>query len=205
MNELVFDATDETATERFGSSLAAILPPGTTVALCGTLGAGKTRLVQAIAVAYGVPREQVVSPTFVLCQQYHGAREINHLDAYRIRDEDEARRRHSPRLARVWPRVCRAGDAAAPSAGTHRRRSRPDADDGAFAGAERAERSASAQGQDRGRHDLRRRRRLRDHGSSGVLRLLRKRTIRHERGLARLAKWHPLQAGALRAVRQGEV
>ena len=91
MNELVFDAADETATERFGSALAAVLPPGTTVALCGTLGAGKTRLVQAIAAACGVPREQVVSPTFVLCQQYCGTREINHLDAYRIRDEDEFR------------------------------------------------------------------------------------------------------------------
>ena len=90
MNELVFDAADEIATDRFGAALAAVLPPGT-VALCGTLGAGKTRLVQAIAVAYGVPREQVVSPTFVLCQQYHGTREINHLDAYRIRDEDEFR------------------------------------------------------------------------------------------------------------------
>jgi tRNA threonylcarbamoyladenosine biosynthesis protein TsaE len=91
MNELVFDAADETATDRFGAALAAVLPPGTTVALCGTLGAGKTRLVQAIAAACGVPREQVVSPTFVLCQQYHGTREINHLDAYRIRDEDEFR------------------------------------------------------------------------------------------------------------------
>src|SRR5688500_4759683 len=91
MNELVFDATDETATDRLGAALAAVLPPGTTVALCGTLGAGKTRLVQAIAAACGVPREQVVSPTFVLCQQYCGTREINHLDAYRIRDEVEFR------------------------------------------------------------------------------------------------------------------
>ena len=91
MSEFVFDAPDEAATERFGAALSATLPAGTTIALCGTLGAGKTRLVQAIAAACGVPREEVVSPTFVLCQQYCGTRTINHLDAYRIRDEDEFR------------------------------------------------------------------------------------------------------------------
>jgi tRNA threonylcarbamoyladenosine biosynthesis protein TsaE len=91
MNELVFDAADESATERFGAALAAALPGGTTVALCGTLGAGKTRLVQAMAAACGVPRADVVSPTFVLCQQYRAGRTINHLDAYRLRDEDEFR------------------------------------------------------------------------------------------------------------------
>src|SRR5205085_11448193 len=86
-----FEAADEAATERFGAALAEALPHGAVVALLGTLGAGKTRLVQAIAAAYGVPREEVVSPTFVLCQQYHGSRTINHLDAYRLRDADEFR------------------------------------------------------------------------------------------------------------------
>ena len=66
-----------------------MLPDGTTVALCGTLGAGKTRLVQAIAEAAGVDRRDVLSPTFVLIQEYHGRRSIYHIDAYRLRDEDE--------------------------------------------------------------------------------------------------------------------
>lgn len=91
MNELVFDAADERDTDRFGAALAAALPSGTTVALCGTLGAGKTRLVQAVAAACGVPRNEVVSPTFVLCQQYCGTRTIYHLDAYRLHDVDEFR------------------------------------------------------------------------------------------------------------------
>ena len=91
MNKFVFEAADEAATERFGAALAVVLPPGAVVALLGTLGAGKTRLVQAIAAACGVRREDVVSPTFVLCQQYHGNRTINHLDAYRLRDVDELR------------------------------------------------------------------------------------------------------------------
>lgn len=91
MTEYTFNADNQAATDRFGGALAAALPPGTTVALIGTLGAGKTRLVQAIAAATGVSRADVVSPTFVLCQQYAGCNTINHLDAYRIRDEDELR------------------------------------------------------------------------------------------------------------------
>jgi tRNA threonylcarbamoyladenosine biosynthesis protein TsaE len=91
MTALVFDAADERDTERLGAALARALPPGSVVALCGTLGAGKTRLVQALAAAAGVAREEVVSPTFVLCQQYRGTLTIHHLDAYRLRDEDEFR------------------------------------------------------------------------------------------------------------------
>jgi len=91
MSEFVFEAADELATDRLGASLAQVLPAGTTIALIGTLGAGKTRLVQAIAAASQISRADVVSPTFVLCQHYHGSREINHLDAYRLRDEDEFR------------------------------------------------------------------------------------------------------------------
>lgn len=89
MNEFVFDANDLADTDRLGVALAAAMPLGTVLALVGTLGAGKTRLVQAIAAAYGVAREDVVSPTFVLCQTYDGERLIHHLDAYRIRDADE--------------------------------------------------------------------------------------------------------------------
>ena len=76
-------------TDRFGAALAKLLADGTTVCLSGTLGAGKTRLVQAIAAACGIDRGDVVSPTFVLCQHYSAVRRFNHLDAYRIRDDDE--------------------------------------------------------------------------------------------------------------------
>jgi len=89
MDEYVFLAHDESDTRRLGAALAQALPAGTTVALIGTLGAGKTQLVQALAAAYGVPPETVVSPTFVLCQEYHGRRTLYHLDAYRLKDDDE--------------------------------------------------------------------------------------------------------------------
>jgi len=91
MTQFVFEAASEADTDRLGAALAAVLPPGTTIALNGTLGAGKTRLVQAIAAACGIQREEVVSPTFVLCQRYQGDRTIYHLDAYRLRDDDEFR------------------------------------------------------------------------------------------------------------------
>ena len=69
---IVFDSPSEDATRALGRLLAEVLPDGTTIALCGTLGAGKTRLVQAAAEAVGVEPGKVVSPTFVLVQHYRG-------------------------------------------------------------------------------------------------------------------------------------
>ena len=89
MKQLTIDAADEAATVALGHALAQVLPDGATVALDGPLGAGKTRLVQAIASAVGVEPGAAVSPTFVLVQEYHGTRTIFHVDAYRLRDEDE--------------------------------------------------------------------------------------------------------------------
>ncbi len=91
MEHFTYQADDEAATAALGAALAAALPAGSTVALCGTLGAGKTRLVQAIAAAAGVDRRSVVSPTFVLIQEYAGRVPVYHIDAYRLRDEDEFR------------------------------------------------------------------------------------------------------------------
>jgi tRNA threonylcarbamoyladenosine biosynthesis protein TsaE len=89
MQHLIYTAADESATTALGTALAEVLPPGSTVALNGTLGAGKTRLVQAIAESLGVDRRTVVSPTFVLIQEYAGHRMIYHIDAYRLKDVDE--------------------------------------------------------------------------------------------------------------------
>lgn len=84
------DAADESETEGLGRKLAESLKPGLVVNLIGNLGAGKTRLVQAVAAALGVDRLEVTSPTFVLHHQYRGGKlELNHFDAYRLRDSDE--------------------------------------------------------------------------------------------------------------------
>ena len=85
-----FTANNEHDTERLGAALADVLPPGTVVGLIGTLGAGKTRLVQAVAAALGVPPGNVTSPTFVLVNEYRGGRmPVYHFDTYRLKDDDE--------------------------------------------------------------------------------------------------------------------
>ncbi len=89
MKSLIYQSSDESQTDALGAALAEVLPNGAVVALCGTLGAGKTRLVQAIAQACGVDRRSVTSPTFVLAQQYVGRRTLYHLDAYRLQTAEE--------------------------------------------------------------------------------------------------------------------
>lgn len=89
MKKFLYQLIDESATEQLGLLLSEVLPDRAMVALSGTMGAGKTRLVQAIARASGVAADDVVSPTFVLINEYQGRRPIFHFDAYRLRDDDE--------------------------------------------------------------------------------------------------------------------
>ncbi len=86
--QVIYLADNEAATEFLGAALANALPKRALVALVGPLGAGKTRLVKAVAAATGV-RDAITSPTFVLVHEYVGKRPIYHFDAYRLRDEDE--------------------------------------------------------------------------------------------------------------------
>lgn len=77
-------------TDRLGELLFRLLPGDSCVGLVGTLGAGKTRLAQAIISAAGIARDEITSPTFSLIKSYQiGQRVIHHLDAYRIADDDE--------------------------------------------------------------------------------------------------------------------
>lgn len=87
--EYRFVSTSEAETASFGQRLARALSPGTVIALQGQLGAGKTRLVQAIAAELGCSRSFVVSPTFTLIHEYDGRLPVYHIDAYRLKDSDE--------------------------------------------------------------------------------------------------------------------
>ena len=92
--ELTIVLANEDATRALGASLAALLPSGSVIALNGTLGAGKTRFVQGLALAAGIPTDLVLSPTYTLIHEYPlppgcGVEKLFHLDAYRVRDEDE--------------------------------------------------------------------------------------------------------------------
>lgn len=96
---------DVEAMRGYIKNLCAQWPERLTIGLVGTLGAGKTTTVQAIAETLGIDHSDVTSPTFTLLQSYAvdsanvktaNAGEafspppvMNHLDAYRLSDEDE--------------------------------------------------------------------------------------------------------------------
>ena len=93
MSAVTFEVSDLSATDYLGRLLAEHLPDGSVVALIGTLGAGKTKLVQAIATHTGNAEETISSPTFVLLHEYiDGDRPIYHFDAYRLDSAEEFRR-----------------------------------------------------------------------------------------------------------------
>lgn len=84
MVKYVFTVLSFDEMDQLGALLAKTLPDGAVVGLIGTLGAGKTRLTQAIAAACGVDPTEVTSPTFVLIQEYYGDRNLYHFDLYRL-------------------------------------------------------------------------------------------------------------------------
>ena len=88
-SRLHLSADSEEDTREFGRRLAQTLQPGAIVALVGDLGAGKTRLVQALAAALDVSPGEVNSPTFTLVQEYAGRIPLRHCDTYRLRNPEE--------------------------------------------------------------------------------------------------------------------
>ena len=72
-------------TDRLGQTLGRMLRGGETIALYGTLGAGKTALVRGIAQGLGASPAAVTSPTFVVIHEYRGRLSLAHMDWYRIR------------------------------------------------------------------------------------------------------------------------
>jgi len=82
---------DEAGLAAWGREFAASVRAPVVVGLSGELGAGKTTLVRAIAGALGVT-QPVTSPTFAFVHRYDGrAVTVFHVDAYRIRRDDETR------------------------------------------------------------------------------------------------------------------
>src|SRR5229473_496352 len=87
---IVIELPDEAATAALAAHIAALARPGDVIALKGELGAGKTSFARAFIRARGGV-EAVPSPTFTLVQVYELADgTIWHIDAYRLRDPEEA-------------------------------------------------------------------------------------------------------------------
>jgi len=71
-------------TRSLAAELAAALPPDSTLALHGDLGAGKTTFVQGLAHGFGIV-EPVTSPTFTIFTLHRAPGcTLVHLDAYRL-------------------------------------------------------------------------------------------------------------------------
>jgi tRNA threonylcarbamoyladenosine biosynthesis protein TsaE len=76
-------------TQAVAAAWAAELPRGSTVALHGDLGVGKTTFVQGFARGLGVTGA-VTSPTFTVLNLYRaGEKTLAHLDAYRLSSDAE--------------------------------------------------------------------------------------------------------------------
>lgn len=88
-NSWQFVSHCETDTDELGAALGNAAQKGTVIGLMGNLGAGKTRLVRALATTLGVDPLHVSSPTFVLIQEYEGRLPVFHFDTYRLKDVDE--------------------------------------------------------------------------------------------------------------------
>ena len=88
---LEFFSRSPEQTRRLGVRLGSLLQPGDVVCLSGDLGAGKTTLVQGVAMGWG-SLDQVSSPTFVLVNAYRrpDGHCLYHLDAYRLQNALEA-------------------------------------------------------------------------------------------------------------------
>ena len=73
-------------TIEIGRKIGSQLRGGEIVAVCGTLGSGKTHLIKGIAAGAGAEdsSRRVSSPTFVIVKEYFGRVHIYHVDAYRL-------------------------------------------------------------------------------------------------------------------------
>lgn len=88
---LEFFSRSAEQTRRLGMRLGNLLQKGDLICLMGDLGSGKTTLVQGIAQGWG-SLDPVSSPTFVIVNVYRrpDGQNLNHLDAYRLQNADEA-------------------------------------------------------------------------------------------------------------------
>ncbi len=87
--DFVSNSPEETI--ELGRKVGSQLKGGEVIAICGTLGSGKTHLIKGIASGAGAAEsKKVTSPTFVIINEYKGGRlDIFHIDAYRLKSIPE--------------------------------------------------------------------------------------------------------------------
>ena len=86
MNKLVFTSNSTSDTTALGIKIGECLEKGSSIALIGDLGCGKTLLTRGICQGLNVSLRMVNSPTFVLVNEYQGRMPVFHFDLYRLGD-----------------------------------------------------------------------------------------------------------------------
>jgi len=82
--EIISKSVSETL--KLGKKIAKRLKRGDIICLFGQLGSGKTVLAKGIASGFGIAKNQIVSPTFVIIREYTRSRlPLYHLDLYRLK------------------------------------------------------------------------------------------------------------------------
>lgn len=92
MTTLTLELESLADTTTLGRALADLLEHGDLVRLVGDLGAGKTTLTRAVAVAMGAEANLVSSPTYVFMNHYETDDDrpgLAHLDCYRMGGADD--------------------------------------------------------------------------------------------------------------------
>ena len=84
--EFVSDSPEETY--QIAKDFSSELKPGDIVALNGHLGTGKTIFVKGICAGLNA-KQNPLSPTFSIINEYNGKYKIYHFDFYRIKDIEE--------------------------------------------------------------------------------------------------------------------
>lgn len=89
-----YTSTSIEQTQRIAKEIAATLTGRDIVLLKGDLGAGKTTFTKGLLDYFGINKDDVVSPTFTLLQEYSIERNssietIAHIDTYRLEHQDD--------------------------------------------------------------------------------------------------------------------
>ncbi|MDH3216690.1 MAG: tRNA (adenosine(37)-N6)-threonylcarbamoyltransferase complex ATPase subunit type 1 TsaE [Candidatus Krumholzibacteria bacterium] len=81
-------SNSETQTERIGEVLGRDIDRGLCICLAGSLGSGKSVMARGICRGLGV-EETVISPSFILYEEYSARLPVVHNDLYRLEHENE--------------------------------------------------------------------------------------------------------------------
>ena len=87
-------SNSEQDTINIAKNFASNLKGGEVVCLNGNLGAGKTTFMKGVAEYFGINKDEIISPTFIIANKLNTnnsssiINNIIHIDAYRIEDAD---------------------------------------------------------------------------------------------------------------------